>query len=118
MDGHAGGAACDKVPPAVGAGTGSTSGWTMFMRPLNEDGLPKNMYSVPGFSLPYIHLMPLKKTISISPEPSPTNTLILFIMLNFTGSAGVPAVSGLTGAADADAAPYRSVLMTLALICT
>ena len=86
----------------------STSGWTMFMRPLNAVGLPKNMNSAPGFSLPYIHLMPLKKTISMSPLPSETHTLILLIMLNL-GASEVPG-------SIAPLAPYRSVLVTFARI--
>ena len=50
----------------------------MFNLPLKAVGFPKNMNSEPGFSFSCIHLMPLKKTISISPLPSLIHTLILF----------------------------------------
>ena len=72
------------IVPAIGfPAVASTSGWTMLIFPLNAAGFPKNMNSLPGFNLSNIHLIPLKKTISMSPVPSLTHTLILRIVLNF-----------------------------------
>ena len=62
----------------------------MLMRPLNAVGFPKKMNSAPGFSFSYIHLMPLKNTISISPVPSLIHTLILRIVLNLSALALLP----------------------------
>ena len=62
------------------------------------------MNSVPGFSFSYIHLMPLKNTISISPLPSLTHTLILLTPFVRTSSPIFP--------------PKRSIFITVARICT
>ena len=83
--------------PVGKVGAASTSGWTMFIRPLNAVGFPKKMNSAPGFSLSYIHLIPLKKTISISPVPSLTHALIRRIVLNFNVLPALPAAPELLG---------------------
>ncbi len=87
----------------------------MFILPLNAVGLPKNMNSLPGTSFSYIHLIPLKKTVSISPEPSEIHTLILFTVLNFIAFSFAPAPS--PGASILpDELPKSSTRITLALI--
>ena len=77
--------------PAVKASGASTSGWTMLMRPLNVCGFPKKRKVLPGTRRPCIHLIPLKKTTSISPESSPMITDRRLTRLYLTLSAGTSA---------------------------
>ena len=98
----------------VFCGAASTSGWTTFILVLNSCGFPKNTHSVPGFSFSNIHLMPLKNTISISPVPSDTHTLILLTRLNLSPSCWLWS----RASPRAEELAYRFTRMTLARICT
>ena len=60
----------------------STSGWTMLSLFPNFCGFPKKTNTLPGTRRSQFHLIPLKKTISISPVLSATMTLRRFTALN------------------------------------